>query len=97
MTSSGTFPGPGPYDAKGLVYSAPIAPRRSDQTPAVAGRGRISTVLLATDLTAASEDATLQAIDLAASVEARLLIVNVIDPSARKAGVVDDVVGDAAE
>ena len=43
-------------------------------------------MLLATDLTAASEEATAQAIDLAASVEARLLIVNVIDPSTRLAG-----------
>jgi nucleotide-binding universal stress UspA family protein len=45
---------------------------------------------LATDLTAASEEATLQAIDLAASVEARLLIVNVIDPTVRIPGVVAD-------
>ena len=83
MASSGTFPGPGRYDAKGLVYSAPIASRRSDQTPAVAGRGRISTVLLATDLTPASDEATQQALDLADSLDARLLVVNVIDPAAR--------------
>jgi nucleotide-binding universal stress UspA family protein len=43
-------------------------------------------VLLATDLTAASDEATLEAIDLAASLQARLLIVNVIDPSAAKVG-----------
>jgi len=42
---------------------------------------KIKTVLLATDLTLASEVATEQAIDLAASITARLLIVNVIAPS----------------
>ncbi len=41
---------------------------------------KIKTVLLATDLTAASEVATDQAIDLAASIGAKLLVVNVIDP-----------------
>jgi len=40
---------------------------------------RIRTVLLATDLTSVSEPATEQAIDLAASVGARLLVVNVIN------------------
>jgi len=39
----------------------------------------ISTVLLATDLTPASEAATTQAISMAASLGARLLVVNVID------------------
>jgi nucleotide-binding universal stress UspA family protein len=42
-------------------------------------------VLLATDLGAVSEEATSQAIDLAASVQARLLVVNVIDPAVRLA------------
>ncbi len=41
---------------------------------------KIKTVLLATDLTGASEVATDQAIDLAASIGARLLVVNVLDP-----------------
>jgi nucleotide-binding universal stress UspA family protein len=41
---------------------------------------RIETVLLATDLTPVSECATMHAIELAASVGARLLVVNVIDP-----------------
>jgi nucleotide-binding universal stress UspA family protein len=41
---------------------------------------RIKTVLLATDLTAASKVATAQAVDLAASIGARLLVVNVIAP-----------------
>lgn len=40
---------------------------------------KIRTVLLATDLTKASDVATEQAIELAASIGARLLIVNVID------------------
>jgi nucleotide-binding universal stress UspA family protein len=40
---------------------------------------KISTVLLATDLTPASEAATVQAINMAASLGARLLVVNVID------------------
>ncbi len=40
---------------------------------------RIGTVLLATDLTAASSTATEQAIDLAIQLGARLLIVNVMD------------------
>lgn len=47
---------------------------------------RIRTVLLATDLTPASDVATRQAIDLAASIKARLLVVNVIDLGAEGAG-----------
>ena len=58
----------------------------TEPTPARSHRGRIATVLLATDLSVASDEATLKAIDLAASLQARLLIVNVIDPSAAKAG-----------
>jgi nucleotide-binding universal stress UspA family protein len=49
-------------------------------------RGRIGTVMLATDLTPASDAATLQAIDLAASLGARLLVVNVIDLGEEAAG-----------
>ena len=45
--------------------------------------GKIRTVLLATDLTAASEAATRQAISMAASLGARLLVVNVIDAGDR--------------
>jgi nucleotide-binding universal stress UspA family protein len=48
--------------------------------------GRISTVLLATDLSMASDQATSHAIDLAASIDARLLVVNVIDPNANVSG-----------
>lgn len=44
-----------------------------------AGVGQVQTLLLATDLTAASDAATLQAINMAASLGARLLVVNVID------------------
>jgi nucleotide-binding universal stress UspA family protein len=40
-------------------------------------------ILLATDLSAASEGATRQAIDLARDLGAKLLIVSVIDPTAR--------------
>ena len=39
----------------------------------------IRTILLATDLTAASREATDRAIDLAGRLEARLLIVNVLE------------------
>jgi nucleotide-binding universal stress UspA family protein len=46
-------------------------------------RGRVGTVLLSTDLSPVSNAATNQAIDLAASVNARLLVVNVIDPARR--------------
>ena len=49
-------------------------------------RGRIRTVLLATDLTPVSDEATAQAVELAASVGARLLVVNVIDPTPRGSG-----------
>src|SRR5438105_280356 len=45
--------------------------------------GQIRTVLLATDLSAASNAATIQAIDLTATFGARLLIVNVIDAAER--------------
>src|SRR5690242_4040836 len=45
----------------------------------------IRIVLLATDLTAASQIATEQAIDLAASIGAKLLVVNVIDLGERAA------------
>jgi nucleotide-binding universal stress UspA family protein len=44
--------------------------------------GRFRTVLLATDLSPTSADATTAALDLAATVGARLLAVSVIDPGA---------------
>ena len=47
-------------------------------------RGRIRTILLATDLQPASEPATSEALGLAAALAARLLIVSVIDPGQRR-------------
>jgi nucleotide-binding universal stress UspA family protein len=41
--------------------------------------GQIRTILLATDLTSVSDFATTQAIEMAAALHARLLVVNVID------------------
>src|SRR6476659_5513086 len=90
MTSPVTFPGSAPHPGKSTGFDGPRVARSTESSPIRGRRGRIGTVLLATDLTGASEEATLQAIDLAASVEARLLIVNVIDPAARKPGVVAD-------
>jgi len=49
-------------------------------------RGRLRTLLLATDLGPISEQAAAHAIDLAASLGARLLVVNVIDPTDRPPG-----------
>jgi nucleotide-binding universal stress UspA family protein len=61
--------------------SATTHPPTSDPDLAVPRpRGRVRSILLATDLTTISEDATGQAIDMAASLGARLLVVNVIDP-----------------
>jgi nucleotide-binding universal stress UspA family protein len=51
-----------------------------------AERHAFRTVLLATDLTSASADATARAIDLAAGLGARLLVVSVVD-TRRRAGV----------
>jgi nucleotide-binding universal stress UspA family protein len=42
---------------------------------------RVETILLATDLTGASSAATAQAIDLAVRLDARLLVVTVVEPS----------------
>jgi nucleotide-binding universal stress UspA family protein len=49
------------------------------------GSGTVRRILLATDLSAASEGATRQAIDLARDLGATLLIVSVIDPAMRGA------------
>jgi nucleotide-binding universal stress UspA family protein len=57
--------------------------RKSEHDVARPSVRHVATVLLATDLTPVSDDATNHAIDLAASLRARLLIVNVIDPSKR--------------
>jgi len=48
-------------------------------TEAAGATRRVETVLLATDLTPASADATDRALDLATRLSARLLIVNVLD------------------
>jgi nucleotide-binding universal stress UspA family protein len=63
------------------VIVAPQAPPAPQARPAKAVRR----VLLATDLSPASEGATRQAIDLARDLGASLLIVSVIDPDARGA------------
>ena len=52
--------------------AALLAPERERPAP-------IETILLATDLRAASDDATLRAVDLAARLKARLLIINVLE------------------
>jgi len=60
-----------------------LDPERVPQTEVHgASPPRIQTVLLATDLTPASDAATVQAINMAASLGARLLVVNVIDKGA---------------
>lgn len=57
-----------------------VGAERSPQTEVHgANPAKIRTVLLATDLTPASDAATRQAISMAASLGARLLVVNVID------------------
>ena len=55
-------------------YAAPVA-----ATHAGATVPPIRTILLATDLTAASREATERAVELASRLEARLLIVNVLE------------------
>jgi nucleotide-binding universal stress UspA family protein len=62
--------------AKAAVVEVPSAPARH----------RVRTVLLATDLGRASADAATRAIDLAAQLEAELLIVSVIDDLQLRAG-----------
>src|SRR4051812_44755859 len=75
----------------GAVIAPPmsVAQARISDPDLVASRtrpSRIHKVLLATDLKAASEIATRQAIDLAASIRARMLVVNVIDLGERGVG-----------
>ena len=50
--------------------------------PMPEARGRIRRILLATDLSSASDAATAQAMDLARSLAAELVVVSVIDPAA---------------
>ena len=68
------------------VRRTPDVTPQSATQPASARTARIHTILLATDLSPVSDDATRQAIDLAALLEARLLVVNVIDQLERVAG-----------
>lgn len=61
-----------------IAVTAPTAP-----SPQRRPRRAVQRVLLATDLSPASEGATRQAIDLAHDLGASLLVVSVIDPDAR--------------
>lgn len=67
------------YSLPGTVIVVPPAPTAPLRRPAKAVRR----ILLATDLSPASEGATRQAIDLARDLGASLLIVSVIDPDIR--------------
>ena len=58
-----------------MTVSAPSEPIAARRDP-----GRFRTVMLATDLSTASDAATTVALDLAASLNARLLAVSVVDP-----------------
>ncbi|MEP7379551.1 MAG: universal stress protein [Chloroflexota bacterium] len=68
-----------------MMPSSDIAPTGPDQHTQLHGArtGKIRTILLATELTPVSEAATRQAIEMAASLGARLLVVNVIDQGER--------------
>jgi len=65
----------------GMVTNVFETETQTDPRPVPPGSEarKIRTVLLATDLTPTSDAATAQAIELAASLRARLLVVNVID------------------
>lgn len=58
---------------------------RAPAAPPLRPEKQVRRILLATDLTPASDGATQQAIDLAHDLDANLLIVSVIDPEARGA------------
>jgi len=58
-----------------------VAERMPAVAPAVAPRGAIRRILLATDLSVASDAASVQALDLARSLSAELTVVSVIDPA----------------
>ncbi|MEP7361020.1 MAG: universal stress protein, partial [Chloroflexota bacterium] len=77
----------------GVADRSPIAAEQSTGALSDSRTGKIRAVLLATDLTPVSEFATRQAIEMAASLGARLLIVNVIDPDER--GVTSRLTSDA--
>jgi nucleotide-binding universal stress UspA family protein len=71
---------PGVSAMSTIVQSA-TRPPTVDAAPTMLNsrRGRIRTVLLATDLSPVSRSATMEAIDLCRALSARLLILNVID------------------
>jgi nucleotide-binding universal stress UspA family protein len=58
-----------------------VAERMPDVAPAVEPRGTIRRILLATDLSGASDAASVQALDLARALAAELVVVSVIDPA----------------
>ena len=65
------------------VIAEAVAPRAATPTPTPRPTSATQRILLATDLSPASDGATRQAIDLARDLGAHLLIVSVIDPMAR--------------
>lgn len=65
--------------------ATPATAAPPDPAPAAIPR-RIRRILLATDLTTASERATAEALQLARDLRAELLAVSVIDPTSRAAG-----------
>ena len=71
-----------------MVQPISLTEARSSDPELQAGvrESKIKTILLATDLLPVSEIATTQAIDLAGSIAARLLVVNVIDLGERGGG-----------
>jgi nucleotide-binding universal stress UspA family protein len=73
-------PPPADLGAPQVSLAGDPAPLRQRQP------SRIRTILLATDLTPVSDDATRQAMELAATLGARMLVVNVIDPQPAQVG-----------
>lgn len=68
---------PGAWEVDGAAADDGVALRTN------ADLGHVRTILLATDLSPVSKEATRQAIALAGSLKARLLVVNVIDQGRR--------------
>jgi nucleotide-binding universal stress UspA family protein len=68
-----------------LMEARPAATPAAAPRPQIAVVPPVSTVMLATDLGAASGAATARAIELAARLRARLLVLNVIDEHGRRA------------
>ena len=68
-------------DVEAMLHAEALPEARVKRVP-----DRIHTILLATDLTPVSDDATAQAVELAAALGARLLVVNVIDQRPAQVG-----------